>query len=986
MLPKKDIPVPKFGSFKPIKDEKEKHTQKRERNQNDREFRHAKHKRSISLTDRDLQSLNIRYDTKGDRKVFFYGGIHKYSIPNYKRKSKVIMGSDPEEIIVRQMDEGIYLKNAMYVPNSEEINRSLIAASSLGSILREDEYLPFPENSANVAKDKSAVQSDPIRLKGTQNEIAQLQKELEKNSLNPSLWLRLCSLQKDLLLQEYARPNMSVREERSLRRSIHEIQISVLEKAIFFHNLSSTDIEQLATEYFKLGFSEWDSKTTQDRWEDLLSRYNISEKLWILYINFLISNVHSFSVESCLQTFSHCLGMINEKVSQIYEENKVLNEDVQKLEKTALYVLLRICYFAKDSGFFELAYAITQVNMEVNYFLPETMKLEELSYIKCELSKFWDSDKPKFGEPNALGWKNSSNAPSFSKEKFDDSQSSISTYDSFSQWTENEKRFQEQKPWREPKLARKLNSTDDPFRHVIFEDLKGFVFRFLSPKALLDLKYCVLNFYGLPVLPPEASNEHFFVSDPWFSSSSNIDNSAEGSEGVDGLVSSSRTLSPGFLEIYFPCSVDLPDFVSMVLKDFSKEEIDRLNGILYLLLQTVDDEYFAGLYIIFLEKLCQLEFNDQQYNLFSSTIKEILKKYESSVFVWICFAETEFMNGKVSLCEKIYATAYTMHSSKFSDLENAWFHKNWAMQKYFSNDELGFWNVLLHWFQIDQTCLSSTDKVGLAKKVSVLFQEERDCKKAINIGLVYLLLSIFIGIEPVYSTIEKCLLKVNSMDGITNEKLEYFYVLSLTAAMHDAKERELFSVMKMRPILEKAVQLFPNNVILWYVFSWFESKQQLQFRVKRKAWELVQTYQEKAIYPSYVCLMEEAKLSLEKMKSAVENILSIRGLDFITGFWKVYLNAVVSKADSNGMDSILGIRKSISQCPFRKDLYVYIFALLQSGNYTDEAKSFYLLMIEKGFRLHNEVASTILESTVMKHYLQLPQDSRVVLTEEYSNE
>ncbi|WBW71877.1 RNAi-mediated silencing protein, NRDE2-like protein Nrl1-like [Schizosaccharomyces osmophilus] len=984
MLPRKDVPVPKFGSFKPIKHEKEKHTKKRERENDDRDFKYTKHKRLISLTDRDQQSYNVKYDTKGDRKVFFYGGIHKYSIPNYMRKSNVVMGSNPEKVILHKMNEGLYLKDAMHIPNSEEISRNLIVASSIGAIPRENEFLPFPESSANVTEDKLSVPLDDNKVKGIQNEIAQVRKELERNSLSPSLWLHLCSLQKDLLLQEYARPNMSVREERSLRRSIHEIQISVLEKAIFSHDFVSSDVEQLVSEYFKLGFFEWDSKTTQEHWENLLSRYGLSENLWILYVNFLMSNVHSFTVDSCLQILSDCLGMIRKKIDKLYEETKSLNENIQKLEKTVLYVLLRICYFARDSGFFELAYAITQVNMEVNYFLPESLKKQDLNSIKRELSKFWESDKPKFGEPGALGWRNSSNAPSFSNKKIDDSQSSISVYDSFLQWTENEKSFQEQKAWREPKLARRLNSKDDPFRHVIFEDVKGFICRFFTPKALLDLKYCLLNFYGLPILPPEASNEHFFVSDPWFSSNLKIDTTVKESESVNDLVSS-KILSPGFLEIYFPCSTDLPDYVLLSLKAFSKDEIDRLNTILYLLLQGVDDEYFAGLYLTILQKLCQLEFEDQEYDIYSSVIKDILKKYESSVFVWNCFAETEFMNGKVSLCEKIYKTAYVMQSSKFSDLENVWFHKNWAMQKFFLNDELGFWNVLIHLFQVDQTSTNSADKTGLANQVLVLFEDEQDSKKAVNISLIYLLLSIFIGTEPVHSTIEKCVSKLDSMNGIAKENLEYLYVISLAVAMRNAKERKIFSVTKMRPILEKAVQLFPNNIVLWDIFSWFESKHRFQFRVKNKAWEVVRIYQDKAIYPSYVIIMEEAKLSLEKMKNAIERIFLIRGLDFILGFWKVYLYAAVSNTGSNKMDCILGIRKAISHCPFQKDLYIHIFTLLQTGDYLDEAKIFYLLMIEKGFRLHNEVASTILESTVMKHYLHLPRDSRVVLSHEYTN-
>ncbi|EPY50680.1 DuF1740 family protein [Schizosaccharomyces cryophilus OY26] len=991
MLPRKDVPVPKFGSFKPIKREKDKHREKRGRGYNEREINHSKYETTLPLTDREQQLYNVKYDTKGDRKVFFYGGIHKYSIPKYTRKSNVIIGSHPEKEIVHKRSQGIYLKDISRVPSTRVKERTVNASSSLNTFSNVKDYQPFPESFANVTDDESTLQPTSENVKVIQTEIVKVRRDLEKDGLNPTLWLRLCSLQKDLLLQEYARPNMSIREERSLQHSLRDIQISILEKAIFSIDFSSIDVEQLVLEYFKLGSLEWDSKTTQNHWERLLSRYGLSENLWILYINYLISNVHSFSVDSCLQIFSECLAIINNKVDELSKKDESLECEIQQLEKTAIYVLLRVCFFARDSGYFELAYAITQVNMEINYFLPSRLNNKDLDYIKLELSKFWDSDTPKFGEPGALGWSNSSSVSSTFNQGCDESQSPITIYDSFLQWTENEKRFQEQKAWREAKPARKLNGKDDPFRNVIFEDVKDFICRFFTPKALLDLKYCFLNIYGIPILPPGANNDHFFVSDPWFSSSLDIEISLvehfeKDPKNVNYFVSSSKVLSPGFLDIYFPCSTDLPDYFLMVLKGFSEIEIRRLITVLHQIFIKVDDEYFAGLYITVLQKLCQLDFEEQEYEKFSSTIKEILKKYENSIFVWNCFAQTEFMNGKLSLCEKIYKTAYLMHSSKFTDLENVWLHKNWAMQKVFSNDENGFWNVLLHLFHADQSCMSTSDKTGLTEQATMLFEEEQDKKKVVNVSFIYLMLSFFTEMEPIHYTIEKCVLKLESLDVVTKEDLEYFFTVGLAIALHYAKDHKIFSVLKMRPILEKAVELFPNNIILWQIFSWFESKHQLQFRVKIKALELIQIYQEKAIYPSYVFIMEEAKMSLTRMKDALDRVFLIRGLDFILSFWKIYLHTAFSNSDSSEMDCILGIRKAISHCPFRKDLYMYIFTLLQTREVLDEAKVFYLMMIEKGFRIHNEVASTLLESTVMKHYLQLPQDSRVFLSDRHTND
>jgi hypothetical protein len=63
-----------------------------------------------------------------------------------------------------------------------------------------------------------------------------------------------------------------------------------------------------------------------------------------------------------------------------------------------------------------------------------------------------------------------------------------------------------------------MNDSDDPYRVVLFDDVRPFLFFLESPDSRLQLAYAFLTFLGLPFIPPDVPTSTPFTTDPFIHS------------------------------------------------------------------------------------------------------------------------------------------------------------------------------------------------------------------------------------------------------------------------------------------------------------------------------------------------------------------------------------------------------------------------------------------------------------------------------------
>lgn len=124
------------------------------------------------------------------------------------------------------------------------------------------------------------------------------------------------------------------------------------------------------------------------------------------------------------------------------------------------------------------------------------------------------------GEANAKGWKNTSleadplegPADIFPTSPLEDDSRGLEKWASTEQLTSNAN----------PRPARTMDpgidDGIDPFRVVLFDDVRDFLFTIHAPDSQLQLLYAFLTFLGLPFIPPDMPTSTPFSTDPFIHS------------------------------------------------------------------------------------------------------------------------------------------------------------------------------------------------------------------------------------------------------------------------------------------------------------------------------------------------------------------------------------------------------------------------------------------------------------------------------------
>ncbi|KAK0124494.1 hypothetical protein ONS95_009444 [Cadophora gregata] len=738
--PKLSTPAPEPEK---AKNESKTDSKHRHRKKDEKEFERRHHKRQRSRS-RDRRSTNLEeeptdatpnlsspdffiVDRKGDVKNLVYGSVHRYSVPPfYRYGSGYVLGASANVKIDRSQgeDKGVVLSN-WRIPRSREkyifskvererprllkIRPEVLAETSGNMDLdfvplqglrgKKPKRSPGAESSDNeekidyrsiYGKTKESGQpadedlqyatetdssgSDAGRVIKLDSSIRQknveLSRKVEKVPQDIMAWLALIDHQ-DVLIQAGDERHRVTSAE---IKSTAEIKIHMFEKALE-QTRSLEDREWLLLGLMAEGTKIWEVKVQSDRWEEI-SQDNIdSLLLWTSYLNFKQSTFTTFRYEDVREVYLNRIRLLQGSIESATGDSCIA------LHQQLLYVMLRLTLFIREAGYSELAVAIWQGLLEMNFNAPSEPLAK--SALMDSFKDFWESEVSRIGEAGSLGWKHfAANSSDFDVPDTltDEVNDSLSNTDIFRTWSAAERI--RMKCSRTPARTMDEVVEDDPYRVILFSDIEDFLIKLPSSSEALH-GCCVEAFILFCRLPPLATTESEFT---WkCANDSFIRNELlewSSSWVKDEYLSSSRNDAPdvpkaSILHNPFPKCVSTPDLLfgnTLAGNDYfgtpsSQESLfsSRYSG---------DNGPVSMLWIRnTLSQLVQVHFTEDlgeyylalEYHHSPSSIKKVakglLKQRPSSLRLYNAYAMIEWARGNKDIANGVFTAALNMSSS-----------------------------------------------------------------------------------------------------------------------------------------------------------------------------------------------------------------------------------------------------------------------------------------------------------------------------------
>ncbi|KAK0629830.1 NRDE-2, necessary for RNA interference-domain-containing protein [Bombardia bombarda] len=330
----------------------------------------------------------------------------------------------------------------------------------------------------------------------------ELSRQVRDHPKDIASWLELISLQ-DALLRENINDDYQ-NQNPDAAKGIAGLKLSIYEEALS-HTSTPYEREQVLEGLMREGSKVWDPKTLAKRWNEVTKTDGRgSFTLWKLRLNFELTQMAAASF-----TFEELRGFIAERLRFLSDALKTVSgeQEVASLCRQLVYVFLRLTRFLHDAGYSELAVAAWQATLEMTFSRPSSSGGEEnVQTAMTSFADFWESEVPRIGEDGAKGWRDfvetggmMSDPPEPKISSRPSDTVAADAVDPIKAWARAEQ--EEMRASCMPARTLDEGTEDDPFRIVMFSDIKDFLVWFpaaVVPCARLLLLDAFLTFCRLP--------------------------------------------------------------------------------------------------------------------------------------------------------------------------------------------------------------------------------------------------------------------------------------------------------------------------------------------------------------------------------------------------------------------------------------------------------------------------------------------------------
>ncbi|KAF7193149.1 Nuclear exosome regulator NRDE2 [Pseudocercospora fuligena] len=627
-------------------------------------------------------------DRRGDAKNVEYGSLHRYSVPQHKRvgfgflvglpatkidreasteKETVLI--DPNRRSARQpralisnAGKAQNTKLRLVIPASIETdskNDDLIYLSALRKRKRGEEspeglridtvdYRSIEGKAKTVSSsvnedmeegsDSDAAPDEEVNLLVRQQSSV-LSKQAKANATDLSAWLALAEHQANLV-RTNGSPDVASFST-SERRALSDLCLSILNEASKHIVKSKAGREELLLAIIEEGRHIWDGAKLDAKWHEALKECSASIVLWTKYLDFVQDNSRSFRYEVCKTAYIRCLRLLHDSQAASDSQRR------EEVGATAVYMFLRYTSFLRDAGFDELAIASWQAMLEYHLFMPAEFVRATSKAKISSFEEYWDSEVPRIGEEHSPTWSRAhEKQPSAARALPTGQKNMVDSATSIRHLADEDVRL----------LGRLVlpatmddDSVTDPFRHVMFSDIRESLVDLDVPKA--SLVNAFLKFMNLPNVP-SFGQDLSHSRDPHLASGLAVlfcePNCADKLRAR--LETTTSLFQSGFE--HFQALVKethdetLPRFVDRVLEAFAGSVSGELR---------TDVDHLAEYYIAFKQHL----FPEEARKL----AKRLLKGKPSSLRLYNAYAMVEASMPSAEKADMVWKTALDMSSS-----------------------------------------------------------------------------------------------------------------------------------------------------------------------------------------------------------------------------------------------------------------------------------------------------------------------------------
>ncbi|MCJ1379477.1 hypothetical protein MMC17_002578 [Xylographa soralifera] len=987
----------------------------------------------VTITPWDEREIYV-VDLSGDTANVKYGSLHSYSVPSFFRSGYgSILGlssnfkidrqlSNEKYLIISDSDKNRYLKRdkaafakvgrgpetkiksttpaterledhgADFIPidggRSKKRRRLDDVISGSGSNT-EDEHHHYRslEGKAKPSADAedSDIEfnedaSDSGRKMLLTDEVilrkAALSREVDLKPSNGDAWLDLINYQEQILLSH----PLGQRANAAESTSTADIKLSMYEKAL---NLvkDPEHTERLIIGMMQEGTKLWDVKKIANKWQNVLQENPNYINLWTKYLDFQQTNSANFHFDELREAYTRCLSILRSAV--LRAEDDVVRQG--NLITIQVYLLLRMTICLREAGYSEQSVAIWQMIFEFNLYRPPSSANEKNASLFSEklensFEDFWESEVPRIGEEGSAGWLNySSHGGSPSEPKRDGNMPTDNQISLIRNWhkLEDACNIQSQQP------ARTIDDTgeDDPYRVVLFSDIKGFVLR-LPASNHRTLLSAFLAYCHLPPLENTPDSLKLWWQDPFILN--------------DGLC--------GFEKLLYP-SDPLETTTGKSMTDpfelpFSSYAVSTDS------LFASDDSWFSAFHFQkpkykteresldyawtrrVLRTLVDHDIGDDdlaeyflafEYNMIPSTAKKtakaLLKKQPSNLRLYNAYALIEFRAGNRSTAESVLAAAINLSRTldNKAQKETILLWRTWIWQLLDSASTEDAIKRILTVPAVEEIKLEVFDvlvNAAACLRAQKTLADSRD--QALSLGeyryaVLYSECLILLEYLTNESYIDATLSSYDHLFQLFTSRLppnslphELLHQSRAKLLYYHTTHTRSFKPALVRSTLTDSVKQFPLNTIFLSLYAWNEARFRIDDRVRALVHDVVLSSRASNHSDTQDIISHFFAVYVELRRSPTtgSNIHSIRGVferavDSPCGrhsaaMWKLYF---LFECERGVQRARAVFYRAVRACPWVKELYLLAFEWLGKGISVGELKGVYEMVVERELRV-----------------------------------
>ncbi|KAL3425574.1 hypothetical protein PVAG01_02365 [Phlyctema vagabunda] len=1058
-LEKEDRKLPKSSS----------HDGRRRRHRSkSREGQHRDHVRPAekSLTQQPAEEVSNLFftDRKGDVKNLAYGSLHRYDVPEFHRAGAGnVLGinvnykidrdhRDEKSIVLKNRKDFMSKTREKYVFSRVERERPRLlklrqgaegedkddggdfVALDLSRTKRKRKEHVAEESSASedegnernyrsihgkkktndepedenfrYATDSDSSGSDAGRAVKLDSDLRQkgveLSREVDQTPKDIGAWFALIEHQDTLL---HATDRRLTNAEIG---STAEIKIHMYEKALGNITLLS-DRERLFAGLMAEGAKIWDLKTRSERWAKVAEDHIDSIALWTSYLNFRQTEFSTFRSEELRKVFIERIKLLKLALLKSPEANHHLYEQL-------VYVLLRFTVFVRESGFSELAIAIWQGLLEMNFSAPQ----EDAANLAESFRDFWESEVPRIGEQGSLGWCHHSMNPEEAVVPdvvTDELGPSLDDLDVFHGWaiSERARTLSSRNP------ARTLDEVteDDPYRVILYSDIEDFLVSF--PSESKDLHSLLINAFlvycQLPVMctrGPQKEILNLWCRDGFFNgnaldcnltwSRSNylppkVSPDEDGTQNIQNFIDTADSNLSASPTSFFGRSWfrSFRSWREVYGGDNGPVKYDWLRNTLKQLTHAQITESVAEYYLAF-------EWANEPGSI-KKTAKGLLKANPSCLRLYNAYAMIEWSRGHKEISMGVYSAALNMSSSMPEECRKdtviLWKSLTWAHLEEMDNSK-----TLRYVLSIPSAKLDDQSEMSAATliKANQYLSANRDYN--ISIGntdhaIIYAeLLAILEYLTSTSATEPQSSAQGNITSALTvlTHASQTLMARNLTnSAVHEELLQSAARLLShqartgpfrpalIRDILTNFLDIFPHNTIFLSLYTWNESRFRIDARVRSLFSMKILRPENDALSSRFFAIRHEINTGTTySVQAAFENAIKSVAYKSSASLWRLYViwscwaaeahNVVEQKPqERSGVKDVW--HRAIQACPWSKEIYMLGMSILRETKLTDfrELKEVGRIMAEKELRIHVDLEEKLedwegqYQNTVARH-------------------